>query len=345
MSTEINWKNGYTSRYYVTLVDPKTFGDTFSIDIISGSIERDSKNNLLQSANFVCKEFDTDQELWVRFYVDVFQDGDTQHEALFTGLATSQNQTFDGGKVTQSVQCYSVLKPADDVLLTPGWFAPKGYDGAKLVQELLSVTKARITISENVGSKILDKHILAESGETNMSMAKLILDEIKCRLVIDGHGNVTIDSISTSPVTKIDYLEDDIIEVQIQLDNEWYNCPNVIRVTKDDTMVVVKDYDSLSRFSIDRRGREIWMEEDCSSLAENDTLADYAKRRLKEEQNSMTTISYTRRYLPEVNIDDVITMHYPKQNIQGDYKVISQSIELGNSVKVSEKIEGVSSFG
>ena len=342
MANEINWESGYTSKYYVRIVDPYSFGDREKIDITSGSIDINSTDSLLQSASFDCETFNNDSEKWIRIYVDAYQNGNVSHIPLFTGLASSQKTDIDSATTTQNVQCYSVLKPADDILLDIGWYAPKGRDGTDIIKNLLSVINAPIVIEPTADKPILKKHILAENGETNLSMVMAILDEIQWRLTIDGSGTIELSSIDYDPVRTIDHLKDDIIETKISIENDWFDCPNVIRVTSsEDTMAIYKDYDPLSKYSIVNRNREIWIEEDCSSLSENDTLTDYARRKLMEKQNAMTKLSYSRRFIPNIDVTDVIRLHYPKQGIEGDYRIVSQSISLDYSIKVSEKVEEV----
>ena len=85
------------------------------------------------------------------------------------------------------------------------------------------------------------------------------------------------------------------------------------------------------------RGREVWKKESCS-LSASESVAGYARRRLKELQRVRQTVSYTRRYLPDVMPGDIVGLNYPEQNLAGNYGVQSQSITLGYGARTAEQI-------
>ena len=119
----MDWGKGYSATYYLAQVDPVTWRDIARIEITGGSINRE-KTGLIESADIDCTGYD-DGERWIRVYLDARQNGAAEHVPLFTGLATSPEDEIDGTRVENALQCYSVLKPADDVLLLRGWYAPR----------------------------------------------------------------------------------------------------------------------------------------------------------------------------------------------------------------------------
>ena len=64
----------------------------------------------------------------------------------------------------------------------------------------------------------------------------------------------------------------------------------------------------------------------------------YAKRRLKEEQMPSRTISYDRRYVPDIFPGDLIRLNYPEEKISGTFEIRSQNITLGFAGKTSEEV-------
>ena len=106
----------------------------------------------------------------------------------------------------------------------------------------------------------------------------------------------------------------------------------------DDTSAVARDDSLTSPLSTVNRGREVWMEERDCDLAENETLAEYAQRRLKEEQRHYLAVDYDRRFNPDVLPSDLIQLGYPKQRIVGNFYVVEQSIELGYGARTSEEV-------
>ena len=132
----MNWNNGFSATYYITEVDPVTWKDKDRIEITKGSIKR-TDSELRASASLDCINFDQSKEKWIRVYLDAKQNQSSEHTALFTGLASSPNRNINGLLVSNKVDCYSVLKPCEDVLLPRGWYAPSGVSGVTVLKNLL----------------------------------------------------------------------------------------------------------------------------------------------------------------------------------------------------------------
>lgn len=329
----MNWSKGFSSRYYATIVDPTTWRDIANFDITGGTINI-SEDNLRTTADLNCVDFDRSHEYWVRVYLDARQEDDTFHGALFTGLASSPSISLDGNYVTNNVQCYSVLKPLEDILLPRGWYALANTNCIYLLNSLLSATPAHKNI--DIGSMALDNSIIAESGETYLSMLDKILYAMNLRLVISGDGTITISEPADYISGSFDAFDNDCLETSVTIDNDWYSCPNVFRAISGDYSIEARDENEDSILSIPSRRREIWMEETVEYLYAGESLSEYASRRLSEEQNASYQISYNRRYDPNVNVSDLVRIHYPEQNIDGTFYILSQSINLGHNATVSE---------
>ena len=106
----------------------------------------------------------------------------------------------------------------------------------------------------------------------------------------------------------------------------------------DGTYAEVRDENPKSKFSIPNRGREVWAEETSCNLNENETLAEYARRRLKELQQTGRKVSYDRRFRPDIMPTDIIRLNYPAQDLLGNFIVTEQSITLGAGCKTSEDV-------
>lgn len=329
----MNWNKGFTSRYYMTRVDPVTWRDTERFDIISGSISR-SGGALMEAADFDAVTVPGNGDVWIRIYLDARQEGSDAHEALFTGLMTAPSVTWNGNRKSYRVECYSVLKPAADVLLQRGWYAPAGMNGAELAARLLTIGSIQVEYEENAPA--LASNIIAEDGESNLSMGQKILDAIGWRIRISGLGHISICPQADTVSQTFDALENDSIELAVTDNHDWFSCPNVFRAVSDGLTAVARDDDEESPLSTVSRGREIWMEESSANLNENEGIAEYAVRRLKEEQSPSREISYTRRFFPDLYVGDMIRIHHPAQNIDADFRISSQQIELGYGARTSE---------
>lgn len=331
----MDWSKGYTAQYYITTVDPTTWRDIEVNHITGGSIKRED-SSLIESADVTCKNYPRKVEQWVRIWLDAKQNEVAEHIPLFTGLAVSPDREINGLSETNPVQCYSVLKPAEDVLLERGWYAPAGFTGSRLVKQLLGVSPAPVI--EEGFSPSLSTSIIAENGESHLSMAEKILKAINWRIRISGDGTVTICPKPEKTIARFDSIEMDIIEPQMTAKYDWYNCPNVFRATEEDLTGIARDDSPNSPLSTVSRGREIWAEETNCDLSDNETVAEYAMRRLKEEQTREMSVSYSRRFMPDIVPADIVTLHLPAQQIDGDFIIKSQSIELGYGARVSEEV-------
>ena len=330
----IDWNKGLSAETYVTIVDPTTWKDLDRIEITGGSISR-TDEGLRSAADLSFVRYDQSAERWLRVYLDARQTGSAEHTPLFTGLASSPTRDIYGRLSTNSVTCNSVLQPCSDILLKRGWYAPKGTDADVVLKDLLSVTPAPVEI-EGVAPKLFG-HIVAEEGETHLTMVDKILLAIDWRMKIKGDGTIVISKKANTVSASFDPLENDSIETDLTVEYDWFNAPNVFRAVTDTDCVTVKDERKDSPLSVVNR-REIWMEETDCNLNDDESLETYAERRLREEQMVNYKVSYKRRYRPDVYASDHVSLHYPEQQIDGEFYVVSQSIELGYGATTDEEV-------
>lgn len=334
----MDWDRGFSAEYYITVVDPVTWRDTVREEIRGGSIKKEL-SGLLQSADIEKDKSVTPDasEKWIRVWLNATQSGSTEHVALFTGLASCPEFTWKGFYPDNSYECYSVLKPCQDILLQRGWYAQAGTHSVSLIYDLLTDTTDAPVIAEQ-NSKRLQSSIIAEDGESYLSMVQKILVASDLRIIIDGKGQIHVEPTATDVKERFEYKTNDIVEPSITVKHDWYNCPNVFRAVDDDMTAIARDDSPDSLLSTVSRGREIWQEETNCDLADDENIAEYAERRLKEEQASEMSVSYRRRFLPELEPTDIVRLHYPELQIDGVFQITSQSIELSHGAFVTEEV-------
>jgi hypothetical protein len=336
----MNWQNGYTVSYYMTRIDQNTWRDVERIEITGGSLKREP-SGLRQSASIDCVRYDPPTEdtveEWVRIYMDVKQAGKSDHIAMFTGLATSPEDDYEGSYRENTLAVYSVLKPADDVKLLRGWYAPANVSCTPILRKLFSDVVAPVEIPDDLPA--LKTYIVAEDNESKLTMIDKILNLINWRMRIMGDGTITfVDNSDSAPLVTFDPINYPVIETKIKVKKDMFDCPNVFLAIIDDLTAIARDQNDSSKLSIQNRGREVWMEESSGALSQNETPAQYAMRRLKEEQRVARTASYDRRYIPDLLPSDVVTLRYPEQKLNGEFVIASQSIELTHAARTSEQI-------
>ena len=333
----MDWGKGFTASYYAYIVDAKTWRETELLQITDGSISR-TDSGLRDSADITCINY-SDREQYVRLYLDVQQGGASEHVPIFTGLTSAPSKDIDGVLETNKIECYSVLKPAEDVLLQRGYYVPAEVDGGRIIKELLTVTPAPVEI---IGEPpALQTSVIAEDGENHLTMVDKVLEAINWRMRILGNGTIQIVPQAEETERTFDPLTADVIEPTLTITRDWYECPNVLRAVSNDLVAVVRDDSDDSPLSTVNRGREVWKEESNVSLNTGESISEYALRRLKELQLIETTASYTRRYDPGVLVSDHVRLNYPRQGLNGVYEITSQKIDLGYGCATDEEVKYV----
>ena len=314
----INWNEGITARYYASVVDRSTWQDVSSFDISGGSIKY-SDSGVRESADLNCSNISPDNEFWMRIYFDIEQGSNHDRVPLFTGLASVPDTSWVGRFNTSNLQCYSVLSVTEKVFLPLGWYASAGANGARTIRDLLSDSTPAPIVIEGV-SPNLSQSIIAEGSESKLSMVDKILKAIDWRIKIRGDGTIVICDLADDISANFNYLNNDIIEMDVQVARDMHDIPNVFQAINNDMISVARDEDPDSPFSIVNRGREIWMQETNCVLNDGEKIGEYARRRLKEEQKLYRTISYNRRFLPDIRPTDMVAINYPQQNINGIFE-------------------------
>ena len=157
-------------------------------------------------------------------------------------------------------------------------------------------------------------------------------------MYIEGNGTIVISKPLSEPTAYFDPIDVDVLETSLTITNDWYDCPNVFRAVQGSFSATARDDNPDSPLSIQNRGREIWYEENGSTPYTGESLQQYANRRLLEEQQVSISASYSRRYVPGINVTDLVSIRYPGQGLNGYYYISSQNISLEYAATVSEVV-------
>lgn len=331
----MQWNKGYSAEFYAEILDPITWEGIERIEILGGTIDRTTEG-LLESASIRLKE--DIGEKWIRIWMNTKQEDSGSHEPLFTGLISIPERTLIGSREEYIADCFSVLKPAEDILLERGYYAPANIEVGRIIKSLLWQCPAPFKYENKI---TLKNPIIAEEGETTLSMINKMLKATASKLTISGKGEIEMVSLNETEVkATFEPIVNDVIELSIKDKKDWYKCPNIFRAVMDGLVAIAKD-ESKGKLSISSRNREIWMEETDCKLSEGESLAEYAMRRLSEEQKIGRELNYTRRYDPIIKPGCLIRMNYPTQNLVGCFKIKNQTVEIGHNCKTNETSEEV----
>ena len=335
----MDWNKGFSAIYELKKIDPVSWLDTGSFDLTGGNISK-TDDNLQESATIQMRE--NPRECWLRVYLKAKQGQSGARIPLFTGLASTPQRELDGRRESFQTVCYSVLKPPDDVLVTPGYYVPVGAEGARVAAQLLRVGPAPVSFIE--GGPNLIEPIVAEEDDTHLSIVQQIVKAIGWRIRIRGDGSISIEPFAAEDSIQLDTMENDSIELRITDSQDWYSVPNCYRVSTGSMYAVARDDDPESPLSTVSRKKtrggtgEIWTSESSVTLGSGESLAEYAMRKLQEAQAPARKINYTRRFQPDVTVGDLVRLHLPGQGIDGSFRVSKQNIELGHGARTQEEV-------
>ena len=333
----MDWNQGYTATFRLYSVNQSTWGDGDEIEnLVSASVTKDNESSLIEDASI---SIDGEPiKGYVRLVLEAKNTSGMAKVNLGTFLVTSPKRSINGVLTTIDLECYSVLKPADDKLLPPGWYFPEGGDPIAGASELLSnCLKCPVEPAES--DIRTDQVKVAESNETALSMAKYLLEDTNWFIYIDGRGCVSIKKKPDNIVKMFDACENHVLMPNITDESDIFDIPNILRVTDSSgNYETIYNNDEQSDTSIEKLGWEKWSSEQLS-LDYGETLLGKGGERMEELSKTTRKINYSREFDPDVKLNDVALYMLPKQRIVGTFRIISQSLSIENGIKVSEIAE------
>lgn len=333
----MDWKQGYTSTIRLYLVNQSTWGDGDEIDgLVSASVTKDNESSLIEDASISLDKNSLNG--YVRLVLEAKNSSEMAREPLGTFLVTSPKRSINSKLTTINLECYSVLKPAEDKELPPGWYFPEGGDPIAGAFELLADT-LKCPVEPAESDIRTDEPKIAESNETALSMAQYLLKDTDHYIAIDGRGRVSIKKKKDDIVSIFDTYENDILMPEITDESDIFEIPNILRVSDSGgNYETIYNDDVNSDTSIEKLGWEKWASEQVT-LDYGETLLSKGAERMEEISKSVRKINYKREFDPNVKVNDVALYLLPQQGIIGTFRVISQSYEIGNGVTVNEIAE------
>ena len=325
-----NWLQAYTASWRVVEVNPDTWADGRVIGgVESVSVERSATDSvpLIDSGTMTLSS--PIGETWCR--VQMAHDGERFDIATLLFQSTSSRTDKGTSYVADG---YSVLKPADDMVLTRGTYAPKGVNGAAFAASLLSeCVKAPIEVE---GSFVLGDHVVFDLGSTYLEAVWAVLDAGGFCIQTDGHGTIHVRELPEEPSLYLDRLHSEIVGVSVDDELNLSAVPNRYYAVdgNDFAMAVNDDPDSPTSYSA--RGRYVDAIDTSVTKLYGETLSAYASRKLKEASTVTRRRSYTREYWPDVHPLSIVRGALPKAGLSGDMRVQTQSITCGKGITVHE---------
>jgi len=336
----IDWGAGYSASWRVMIVDPDTWQDSEEMPYISSaSVERDCTDDcpLLESGTFQL-DAPPDWELpecWCRIEMLADQGGERERHAIATLLAQSSSGKAERGRL--SVQAYgrSVLQPASDRKLLAGTYAPKGANGGEYAASLLrQCTPAPVVVE---GKFTLDDHVVFDAGSSYLEAAWAVLKAADWRMRVSGDGTISIGPKPDTPVLELDRAHASLLVPGVDESWDVSEVPNRYCAVEGDAYAIAQNDNPDSPISVPSRGRYVDVVDSSVTRVNGETLEAYAQRRLAEESVITRERTYTREWWPDVSPFDVVRGSLSSAGLDGDMRVLTQSLECGKGIAVTEK--------
>lgn len=335
----IDWGRVVHAHWRVFRVNPDTWADA---DIVQGvdtvDITRDAsgaapemESGTIGATTAAAAAFEPG---YYRIVLTAEQAGEVERVEIATLLCEETGGTQNRGLGASSVVGRSVLHPAATTSVDPGEHVPAGGDGAQHAARLLRRCIAAPV--EVDGSFTLDAAYCFAFGDSSLAAAWEILNAGGFCIQVDGGGRVRIRPKPDEPALTIDRANAKLVIPGVQYALDWSKVPN--RCTVEDGGETAQAVNMTgSEASYDRRG--YWVDANVSSpvRVNGETLAACAARLLSEKSVIYDSRTYTREWWPGVHPFSIVRGSMTDERLDGDMRVVSQSIKCGRGVSVTEK--------
>ena len=333
---------GYSSSWRVSVIDPDMWaGYEERPGFLSASVSRDAGAHMLESgsASFDVGSPESD-EFWGRIEMLAQSGGEVERTAVATMLFSPAKSESRKGRATAEYECRSVLAPAEDRVMLVGDYAPKGADGAAWAASMLaSCTPAPVFAD---ASFTLVDHVVFAQGTTFLEAAWMVLDAAGWCIRITEYGEVHVCPKPTEPALVLDTEAEVMLGQEVGYDYGLSEIPNRYIAVDGDEVGIAVDDSYTSPTSTYNRGRYVDVYDESPTRVNGENIQMYAERKLQEAASVKGTMSYEREWSPGVVCFDMVRASIPSVGLEGDMRVIQQSVEVGKGAKVTETVEVMS---
>lgn len=257
-----------------------------------------------------------------------------QATPIATMLLIPDSSDYACGSWSSSLSGRSVLEQASKTYFAPGAYVPQGTDCIAWAAKLLADTiPAPVTFD---GSFNLAEHVVFDLGASHLDGIWQVLGIAGFTMTIAADGTVCMRQRPNEPALVINTANRGLIGCEISMGLPIADAPNVVRVYVDGVEFIARNDDAASPTSTVSRGRVIEHIEEDPILKDGESPTRYAMRRLSELSEVYETYDVARRHIEGVAANSLIRVNLPEQGIEGDFTVMSQSIECTGGIDVSE---------
>lgn len=330
----------YEAEWHLYRVNPDTWADGDEIGmLVSASVTYDSEGDAPELVSADLSIHGSPTEGWepgtYRLAMRAIQDGGAERVDVATLLCESDGGEVDRGRDAKSVTGRSVLHPAATTHVRAGEYAAAGQDGAQKAADMLSECM-QAPISVEGSFKLADHYDFAPGTPVLEAVWQLLRAGGFC-MQVDGRGEVHIMPLPDKPALVLDRAAARLLMPQVSHSLDFSEVPNRYTAKDYDFQAVAINDDASSPTSHSSRGYWVDSYDESPARLDDETLQEYAERMLEELSTVNDERTYTRRYVPGVLPFSVVRGSMPSVGLDGDMRVVSQSLECGHGITVTEK--------
>ena len=328
-----NWLGSYGTEWSVFKVNPATWADESRLEgVVSVSISRDCTDDVpLLETGTMEVDAESFEDGWYRIYMTADQ-GSKEKVAMATLLFERASARFDKGERTISAQGRSVLQPAADAKAAWDSYAAAGTDGASHAGAAIAACTPAPVVVE--GSFTLVDDVVFDLGSSYLEQAWMLLKAGGWCVQIAGDGTIHVRAMPSEPSLDLDNAHAGLLIPGVNDDYSVVNIPNRYYAVKDDATAVAENLDGAAGYNA--RGRWVDMVDESPVLVNGESLEMYAARKLSEACTVTRKYSYDRECWPDVTVNDMVRASLSGDGMEGDRRVLSQTLDCGAGVKGSE---------
>lgn len=328
-----DWLGSYGTEWSVFHVDPDTWADDGMVaGVASVSISRDCTDDvpLLETGTM---EVDADffDDGWYRIYMTAEQ-GSKEKVAMATLLFEQASSRVEMRARTIEARGRSTIQPVADEKTTREMFVAAGADGAAYAASIIAACTPAPVVVE--GSFTLVEDYVLDIGEPRLSAVWGLLRAGGWCIQIDGDGTVRVREMPSEPALELDMAHAGLLIPGVDDDYSIVDVPNRYFAMDDGETAVAENIDGAAGYAA--RGRWVDVVDESPVLVNGESLEMYAARKLSEACTITRHYRYDREFWPNVTVNDMVRASLADNGIEGDLRVLSQSIDCGDGVKVSE---------
>ena len=340
----IDWTHGYACDWRVYEVDVATWADGQRLGgFRDASVSRDLTGDapLIESGSLhLDAPIGTDTpSRYIRLAMVATQGGASERVDVCTLRYERSSATAARGVDDVTLNGRSVLHPASvaNTWMHYGTYAPAGGDAVAIAARMLQSTiQAPVTYD---GTATLASNVVFGRDETVLASVWRMLSAAGISIRIDGRGRVHVGPRPSNPALTLDRASVQLVSADgIARAHDVSGVPNRYTVWAGDVSATTTNEDD---GSTSRQARGYWHDivDSSPALLDGEALDTYAARRLRELSHVKATRDYEREWWPDVTVGDVVRGSVRSVGLDGDMRVVRQSLTCGAGIVVREESE------